>query len=124
MAIDGLIAEKQRLMEELLRLTAGLQRALLSNDLDAFDVELNHRAQAFERLKMIDEKLKGHATPEDQLWIKQLEMIGSTDREIIQMIAVHKAAIGKEEEQSRNAKSTLLSTNAVEPKGNRIQVRG
>lgn len=124
MAIEGLIAEKQRLMEELLRLTAGLQRALLSNDLDSFDADLSRRGHVFEMLKMVDEKMHGQVTPQDQVWIKQLEMIGTTDREIIQMIAMHKAALKQEEEQSRSAKTNLLAEGMLEAKGNRIQIRG
>lgn len=124
MAIEGLIAEKHRIMEDLLRVTAFMQQALLTNDIDSFDSEISRRARVFEDLRRIDAQLKGHATKEDELWIKQLRMIESTDKEIMAMLAMHKKAVETEAGMTDISKRNLLADHMIDPKGNRFEARG
>lgn len=124
MAINRLIAEKERILEELLRLTAQMHECLMKNEAEKFEIELTRRGALFQRLSTVDAGLAGHETPHDALWMKQLRMIESSDTEIVQFLQLHKQRILKEEESETQTKRELLKTSQVEAKGNRIQVRG
>lgn len=124
MAIDGLIAEKSRIMEELLRLTAHMHQALSANDSEKFESFLESRGKAFEKLMSCDSQLKGIATPHDDLWMRQLKMIESSDAEIVQFINKSKEGLISEEFKSRKSKEDALTEALMQPRGNTIQVRG
>jgi len=124
MAIDGLIAEKSKIMEELLRLTAHMHQALSANQTEQFENFLELRGKAFDQLLRCDAQLKGVATPQDELWIRQLKMIETNDGEVVQFIQQMRQDFVNEETLAKREKGDLLQANMTDPRGNRIQVRG
>ncbi len=124
MSLDSIVTKKNRLLEELLRLTAQMQMHLMKNDMHRFDEDMDHRGRLLNDIRKIDEELKGHPTQADDLWVKQLRMVTQSDQEIIQILQQHRDAVVREVVREEQAKDLVLQGSTQESRGQQIQVRG
>jgi len=124
MAIEGLIAQKSRVLEDLLRLTAKMTDHLLKNDHEGFESALEARSQAYRALDRIDKALTGQAVSMDDLWLKQLKMIEGKDSEMIGLLKLHRRAIDREQSQNGQELQNLLQETMLDPKGQKIETTG
>lgn len=124
MAIEGLVASKARILEDLLRITAHLHLCLMQNRHDDFEASLDERARKFSELSKIDESLKGTATDQDDLWLRQLKMIEGTDREILNLLVKFRTSLEAEQARDAALKAEIFQNAMVDPRGQSVSVRG
>jgi len=118
------IEKKANLMENLLRLTAMMQDSLLKNEEKKFEESLQARNTAFENLLRHDAEGPQEATAQDELWMRQLKMMESSDLEIMKHLRKHQESLLTELEAGRKEFVQYLEYQMADSKGQRIEARG
>jgi hypothetical protein len=121
---EAWLAQKTRLIEELLRLTAQMHQSLMKNKEEQFEIALGEREEIFRQLADIDQHLQGQPTDRDDLWTRQLKMIESQDAEILNFLLEARGALSKEVTHTQKVKEGLFQSELIDPKGHSVSVKG
>lgn len=124
MRSTSIIQKKSQTIEALLATSSLLLQSLLKSEYEQVERFLADRHLLFQDLQSCDSALGNTPTDADADWSLKLKQIQKVDQKIEDFLQQHKAAIQREFQHLANTKKTLLDERQIDPRGQKLEVKG
>jgi len=122
--VEKIAFRKQIVVAELMRVTTLLRKAMEVDDLDSVERYVNERTRFFAELEALDRELASRPTSKDAEIVAMLKKLKEVDTDLLSFGMKGREMIFNEVIHTSKSIASILNQEAVESKGQSLNVRG